>query len=72
MPLIYYFWFKKKTGKVWKHLILPGIGFLIIAYIWTSLSGYALTLGIIWLCIGVIFYLVNVKVLHNDVKLELD
>lgn len=70
--VIYYFWFKKKTGKVWKHLILPGIGFLIIAYIWTSLSGYALTLGIIWLCIGVVFYLVNVKVLHNDVKLELD
>lgn len=70
--VIYYFWFKKKTGKVWKHLILPGIGFLIIAYIWTSLSSYALTLGIIWLCIGVIFYLVNVKVLHNDVKLELE
>ena len=70
--VIYYFWFKKKTGKVWKHLILPGIGFLIIAYIWTSLSSYALTLGIIWLCIGVVFYLVNVKVLHNDVKLELE
>ncbi len=70
--VIYYFWFKKKTGKVWKHLILPGIGFLIIAYIWTSLSSYALTLGISWLVIGVIFYLVNVKILKNDVKLELE
>ncbi len=70
--VIYYFWFKKKTGKVWKHLILPGIGFIIIAYIWTSLSAYALTLGISWLVIGVIFYLVNVKVLHNDVNLELE
>ncbi|MGI6766019.1 MAG: APC family permease [Lentihominibacter sp.] len=70
--VIYYFWFKKKTGKVWKHLILPGIGFLIIAYIWTSLSWYALTLGIIWLCIGVVFYIVNVKVLHKDVDLKLE
>lgn len=70
--VIYYFWFKKKTGKVWKHLILPGIGFLIIAYIWTSLTSYALTLGVIWLCIGVVFYLVNVKVFHKDVNLELE
>ena len=70
--VIYYFWYKKKTGKVWKHLILPAIGFLIIAYIWTSLSSYALTLGIIWLCIGIIFYLVNTKVLHRDINLELE
>jgi len=31
-----------------------------------------LTLGIIWLCIGVVFYLVNTKVLHRDVNLELE
>lgn len=34
--------------------VLPGIGFLLTAWLWTSLSGSALAVGLIWVGVGVV------------------
>ena len=39
------------------NLIAPAIGFLLTAWLWTSLSGTALTIGLIWLAIGFVWLL---------------
>jgi putrescine importer len=39
-------------GGVFNNLILPLIGFFLTAWLWTSLSGRALTIGLIWLAVG--------------------
>src|SRR5699024_1945649 len=43
-----------KSKNYWSHLILPLIGFIIIAYVWLNLATEAKTLGLSWLAIGII------------------
>ena len=38
LTIIWHFFYKKRTGNVGRHLILPLIGFLIIAYVWLNLA----------------------------------
>jgi len=38
-------------------LVLPLIGFVLTLWLWTSLSGTALIVGLIWLAIGFIWLL---------------
>lgn len=38
--------------NVLNNLILPGIGFALTVWLWTSLSGEALKIGLIWLAVG--------------------
>jgi len=40
------------------NLIAPAIGFLLTAWLWTSLSGMTLVIGLIWLAIGFLWLLV--------------
>lgn len=41
--------------KLFTYLILPSIGVLLTLWLWTSLDGYALTVGLIWLSIGAVY-----------------
>ena len=40
------------------HGVLPGVGFLLTAWLWTSLSGTALVVGLVWAALGVCYLLV--------------
>jgi putrescine importer len=40
-----------------RYLILPGIGFLLTVWLWTSLSGLTLVIGLCWLAIGFLWLL---------------
>lgn len=51
--------------------MMPGIGFLLTAWLWTSLSGSALTVGIAWAAIGAI-YLLAITRLFRKAPPELD
>jgi len=37
------------------NLVLPAVGFLLTAWLWTSLSGLTLTVGLCWLAVGVVW-----------------
>ena len=67
--VIYHFFFKQKSGQVFKHLVLPLVGLIIIFYVWIHLHKQAFTLGVIWVAIGIVYYIVNVKIRKKNIDL---
>ncbi len=45
------------TSAVIRYGILPGIGFLLTAWLWTSLSQSALIVGLSWAAAGLVYLL---------------
>lgn len=54
----HYFVDLRDRSNIVLNLIAPAIGFLLTAWLWTSLSGQALVIGLIWLAIGFVWLLV--------------
>jgi putrescine importer len=42
-------------AATWRYLVSPLIGFLLIVWLWTSLSSTALWTGLAWLAVGVLW-----------------
>ena len=54
----YYIDLRERSGaELLRNLILPLIGFLLTAWLWTSLSGFTLVVGLCWLAVGFIWLL---------------
>ena len=68
--VIYYFIYKKKSKKYFKHLVLPLIGFIVIGVVWFSLSASALKLGAIWVMVGIVLYIFITKIRKKNIELE--
>ncbi|NVN50256.1 amino acid permease [Mycolicibacterium hippocampi] len=47
-----------ERSNVLLNLVAPAIGFILTVWLWTSLSGMTLVLGLIWLAIGVLWLVV--------------
>lgn len=45
-------------AAVFRYGVLPALGFLLTAWLWFSLSGLALTVGLVWLGIGLVYLLI--------------
>jgi amino acid transporter len=58
LAVIKHYFVDKGEKKVFNNLILPAIGFILTAWLWTSLSWTTLVYGSIWLAIGFIWLLV--------------
>ncbi len=58
LSVIKHYFIDMRERNVLLNLIAPAIGFLLTAWLWTSLSGTALTIGLIWLAIGFMWLLV--------------
>ncbi len=70
VTVVWHFFIKERDGKVFMHLILPLLGFLIVGYTWISLDPASKIMGITWIVIGVVYYLIISKVLKKNVDLE--
>lgn len=57
LSVIKHYFVDMRERNVLLNLIAPAIGFLLTAWLWTSLSGTALTIGLIWLAIGFVWLL---------------
>jgi putrescine importer len=57
LTVIKHYFIDKGEKNVLNNLVLPIIGFLLTAWLWTSLSGLTLEVGLIWLAIGFIWLL---------------
>ncbi|WP_082305491.1 APC family permease [Leucobacter japonicus] len=55
-----------------RHLIMPVIGFVSIAWLWTSLAPFTYALGGAWLVIGVIVYIARRKRHGGPLALQLE
>lgn len=52
----YFFDDRRRSGRaVVSYLIMPGVGFLLTIWLWTSLPGNALLIGVIWMLIGLVY-----------------
>ncbi|HEV7420595.1 MAG TPA: APC family permease [Mycobacterium sp.] len=58
LAVIKHYFVDKGEKKVFNNLILPAVGFILTAWLWTSLSWTTLVYGSIWLAIGFIWLLV--------------
>ena len=55
LSVIKHYFVDQRQRNVVLNVVLPGIGFLLTVWLWTSLSGEALTIGLIWLAVGVVW-----------------
>ncbi len=69
VTVIGYFFIKKRDGRWVAHLLVPLIGIAVIGYTWWSLDVPAKVLGLVWMAVGICYYLVLHYVLKRDVKL---
>jgi putrescine importer len=58
LTVIKHYFVDEGEKNVFNNLILPAIGFVLTAWLWTSLSWLTLEVGLIWLAIGLIWLLV--------------
>jgi putrescine importer len=58
LAVIKHYFVDRGEKKVFNNLILPAIGFVLTAWLWTSLSWTTLVYGSIWLAVGFIWLLV--------------
>ena len=58
LSVIKHYFVDMREHNIVLNLVAPAIGFLLTAWLWTSLSGTALTIGLIWLAIGFVWLLV--------------
>ena len=65
LAVIGHFWFKRKSGRFFAHVVIPICGFLIIAGLLTSMRAATLKLGFAWLSIGIVYRFVNTRVLER-------
>lgn len=60
LAVIKHYWFDKGVRggtAVFVYVVMPIIGFLLTAWLWTSLSGFTLMVGLIWLGVGFLWLL---------------
>ncbi|MFD2761705.1 hypothetical protein [Lentibacillus juripiscarius] len=62
---------RNKSQNYWRYLILPLIGFTIIAYVWINLAPQAKTLGLTWLAAGIIIA-IYFAVTKKDASIDMD
>ena len=58
LTVIKHYFVDEGEKNVLNNVVLPGIGFILTVWLWTSLSWLTLEVGVIWLVIGVIWLLV--------------
>ena len=68
VTVIWYFFVKKRDGRWVAHLVVPLCGLLVIGYTWWGLDIEAKMLGISWMAVGIVYYLVLRYVFKHDVK----
>ncbi|HBC97166.1 MAG TPA: amino acid permease [Clostridium sp.] len=68
IAVINYFVFKTKKYNFFQHIVLPTIGLIIVVYIWIHLASMSKIIGLAWLAIGVVYYLVLTFILKRDTR----
>lgn len=58
ISLIGYFWFKKRSGKIFQHLVLPIVALVIIFALMSAMRVLTLKMGACWLVAGLVYYVV--------------
>ncbi|QHI73304.1 amino acid permease [Aminipila terrae] len=71
LAVIYYYKIRIKAEGIFKYVITPLIGAVIVGYVWFSLSNQAKVLGLVWLACGIVYYIILIKIFKKSAELEL-
>lgn len=70
VAVVNYYIIRHHSHHYWHHLVVPVIGFLIIAFVMWNLHPLAKIIGSIWLAIGAVYYVILRLTQHNaNIKL---
>ncbi|TBM13489.1 APC family permease [Hafnia paralvei] len=72
LSVINHYIIRQKSTQWVRHLLLPVVGLLIIGFVIYEMDIEAKVLGLSWLVIGIVYYLVLRVVLKRSVELELE
>lgn len=72
IAVINHYIIRNKSGRMVTHLLLPLIGIVIIGFVIIEMDREAKVLGLSWLAIGVVYYLVMKRVLKRNVDIDLN
>jgi len=71
IAVINHYIIRNKSGRMVTHLLLPLIGIVIIGFVIIEMDREAKVLGLSWLAVGVVYYLVMKRVLKRNVDIDL-
>lgn len=72
IAVINHYIIRNKSGRMVTHLLLPLIGIVIIGFVIIEMDREAKVLGLSWLAVGVVYYLVMKRVLKRNVDIDLN
>lgn len=71
VSVVVHFVFKTKKFNFVQHILFPVLGFIVVFYVWINLDAASKNLGLWWIAIGIIYYLILTFVLkRKPTKLE--
>jgi amino acid transporter len=71
LSVIHHYFIRERSGDWLRHLLLPVMGFLVIAFVLYAMDSAAKIMGVIWIALGALYYLVLVVLLRRPATLEL-
>jgi amino acid transporter len=71
LSVINHYFIRRRSGDWSRHLIFPLIGMLIIVYVLFEMDLAAKILGLIWIAIGIFYYLVLTLWIKKPVALKI-
>lgn len=66
VAVVSHFVFKTKKYNFFQHILFPVVGFIIIALVWWALAPISKIIGLSWMAIGVVYFLILTYVLKRD------
>lgn len=70
ISVINHFVLRNKSKKYVEHLLIPAVGFCILAYVLYSMGRDTWILGTVWLALGIAYYATLTKVLRRSAQLQ--
>jgi len=71
VAVIYHYFVRERSGRWVYHLLCPLLGLVVIGYVLYEMDLTAKKLGLAWLAIGAVYYLVLTRVLRRSASLHL-
>lgn len=69
--VVVWFWFRKKDhGNPVRFLVCPILGMIVVFALLLSLDVPAKIIGVVWIAIGIVYYLVMTRALHREITME--
>ena len=71
IAVVNHYFVRQRSGQWIRHLLCPALGLLVIGYVIFEMDATAKKFGLIWLAIGIVYYVVLTTLMKRTVKFDL-